>query len=961
MPTFFRFVNLTRFRLDDPSTPGPDTPDRPDDKPRGEHVWDVIRTLVALDGQPEKLRSEAGRLFDRYADGLREHDEPLGKLVRWARSKPGASLGDLRAAVKTHVGDGEAFFEKGEDDVDRALAAYAAAARLRPAARKEARAALTRRLRGAGLVRLALSNEPDGRIGPVALAASAPPPPPRRLAALLLGGPPPDAGPDRGDQKEPADKTEAAPPLAALRAARDAVRRAARAARPPEPVGDDAKPQKPSDGRLDAASLGDAAREVIRRVGGDPAGRASDVLRRLDDAAREAGRAATAGRRGRQVVPYAGGLVRRAAPAAPSGSGVALAQSVAAVPSSVGTARVLGVGELMLVRESLLRYEPAEIAHVENVMASEVRGRTHTARTETTTTASTSTYDVEAATHEMATAARFELEAAASKTSTRSTSFGLGTSVSGGVGPVNVAVEASFDTSSSTTTAESSATTFAQEVTERATTEIRNEVRTATSTEVRVITKEVNEHRFDNVDGDHVTGVYRWLNKVVEAQVFRYGQRMMLEFVVPEPAAYLLAALGGAPTAADALEEPPPFETDAGRPLEPTDVDEYTYLGLAAVWGAEGIAPPPPEFVSLAVTLSFDPANQVYSEQGGSGITRGWSNKEATVAVPEGYRAHEFRITSTFGSHATASEGSDGIEKVRVGIANDYRVIENDGGRSNPIWGRVEGPLDPNTDGTGAVGEIPIVATANQRRGLALAIEIVCERTGPGLDAWRLATYRQLRAAYDAAYAAYKADLEMATFGGPPVGLNPGTLRDVEAREVKRACLELLTGQAFDRFGALVPSGPDALPVIDPAEAEAEGEYLQFFEDAFEWPLQSYVLYPYAWAGRDRHVEILARTSTDPVHEAFLQAGAARVTVPVRLGYEAAVARYLADGVLWNGFGPPTPDEMEDGEVPYLPIFELLAERLGRPGDEEPVGEPWEVTVPTPLVYLQPSPELNPA
>lgn len=37
----------------------------------------------------------------------------------------------------------------------------------------------------------------------------------------------------------------------------------------------------------------------------------------------------------------------------------------------------------------------------------------------------------------------------------------------------------------------------------------------------------------------------------------------------------------------------------------------------------------------------------------------------------------------------------------------------------------------------------------------------------------------------------------------------------------------------------------------------------------------------------------------------------------------------------------------------YLPIADELADRLDRPGDEIPVGEPWEVRVPTNLVRLR--------
>ena len=47
------------------------------------------------------------------------------------------------------------------------------------------------------------------------------------------------------------------------------------------------------------------------------------------------------------------------------------------VPDSVGHARILGMGDLLLVHEDPKSYELGEIAHVENVMRSEHKNRSH--------------------------------------------------------------------------------------------------------------------------------------------------------------------------------------------------------------------------------------------------------------------------------------------------------------------------------------------------------------------------------------------------------------------------------------------------------------------------------------------------------------------------------------------------------------------------------------------------------
>jgi hypothetical protein len=49
---------------------------------------------------------------------------------------------------------------------------------------------------------------------------------------------------------------------------------------------------------------------------------------------------------------------------------------------------------------------------------------------------------------------------------------------------------------------------------------------------------EVNKHIFENQaqNADNISGIYRWVDKIYELQIINYGKRLMLEFIVPEPA-----------------------------------------------------------------------------------------------------------------------------------------------------------------------------------------------------------------------------------------------------------------------------------------------------------------------------------------------------------------------------------------------------------------------------------------
>jgi hypothetical protein len=86
----------------------------------------------------------------------------------------------------------------------------------------------------------------------------------------------------------------------------------------------------------------------------------------------------------------------------------------------------------------------------------------------------------------------------------------------------------------------------------------------------------------------------------------------------------------------------------------------------------------------------------------------------------------------------------------------------------------------------------------------------------------------------------------------------------------------------------------------------------------------------------------------DPQFAEFLKAGSARVVVPVRPGFEAALAHFMDTGEIWEGADPPTLTSPL-----YVSIIDEIKERTQAPGDEVAQGGPWDVRLPTTLVRLR--------
>jgi hypothetical protein len=130
--------------------------------------------------------------------------------------------------------------------------------------------------------------------------------------------------------------------------------------------------------------------------------------------------------------------------------------------------------------------------------------------------------------------------------------------------------------------------------------------------------------------------------------------------------------------------------------------------------------------------------------------------------------------------------------------------------------------------------------------------------------------------------------------------------------------------------------------------ARVWGSYIRFLEHAFEWDQIQYAFYPYYWAPRDEWDERFKKADPDYEFQQFLQAGSARVVVPVRRGFEAAVSHFLETGQPWEGRGEPTITDPL-----YFAIVDEIRERTGGRQDAIPVGDPWEVRLPTSLILLR--------
>jgi hypothetical protein len=599
---------------------------------------------------------------------------------------------------------------------------------------------------------------------------------------------------------------------------------------------------------------------------------------------------------------------------------IADTQLPAVPPESVPTTHAdilpAGIMDLLIVRQQLKGYETADISHIENVLRGEKRERVHTKRIETETTIVRETERETTNEEELQTTDRFEMRRESQRSLEEQAAARGSLTISGSYGP-SVDFEASGEASWSRREqqATAAASEVSREVTQRASERVVERVLRRETTRTLLEIEETNRHGFDNsVPGsDHVVGVYQFVNKVYEAQVYNYGQRTIYDLTVPEPGALLLAAFQRNRAAALELVEPLPFT------VEPRALRPETYQSFVVRYQATGVKPPPLPFV----TESYD------FNTGGEDKDQEFTTS-TRIQIPDGYEAYQANVGIT------------------VAVWDNW-CVDTVVGRQAHRFAAGTGWLWL-TNLSGETGSVPFAMCTDRVGDVAVAVEIFCKATNRAFELWQAETHALLVDAYRARQSEYEAKLAALEAEAPPQVASRSASRnyDLIATELKRACISILTEQDFGLFSALV-NGGDGLPNLDFVEARAEGAYTRFFEQAFEWSNMSWVTYPYFWGRRSRWADLLSIEDGDFAFEEFLRAGAARVVVPVRPGFEAAVDHFRLLGEPW--FGGPLPTVTDSL---YLPIGAEMAERLGRPGDEVAAGDPWDVRVPTDLIKLRP-------
>jgi hypothetical protein len=675
------------------------------------------------------------------------------------------------------------------------------------------------------------------------------------------------------------------------------------------------------------------------------------------------------------------------------------------------------VSDFFVVRQEWMCYQAGEVASIANVLAHASYGHREKTTKESITTTTKITDQTTSTEQSQQDTTQTELSTEIERASSIQAHIEGGISVSGDWGLTKYTASAEAGLSASLQESVRQASKVSRETISRAVSKVESHVRQERSDQIRTRTENSSRYSLNNsASSEHLNGIYRWVDRVDRYQVFRFPDRLLLEFEFPEPAEHLQYQLSKpADVPPWATPKPPDFDVRADR------LNETNYSAKVALYRASNVPAPPEAEISLTRAFAEDAKATAGAGPSGGAFDPPIVSKTADVTIPSGYLATSVHVSGTampfraqWRMEYDSTSGVDGQQWVEgfhhitfsafaggVQIVRDQGgfVVQEPGPGVPPYPVRIPGSTVQFQTAVDAVHHLGIGVIKGDNRSTveyqqaqlliprdaqdvvpalkmnppvkdtitvgflvagaqqaAATFQITCKRSDSAFAEWQQSAYDALYASWagwDQAWRNGQLPGDPSVPSGPWDSTSPARNKQLIQEELKRQVISWLLGNPdFTGLDAMAPVSADGWSRYDPARTQETAPTILFLEQAFDWGNLLYVCYPYFWARASKWDDLEKINSADPVLTEFLRAGSARVVVSARPGFEDAVNYWLLYGEPFLGGPLPIP-----GDPMYVAIANEIRDLTDKLGDGEPQ-ESWESKMATPLLWLDPGPDL---
>lgn len=559
------------------------------------------------------------------------------------------------------------------------------------------------------------------------------------------------------------------------------------------------------------------------------------------------------------------------------------------------------IADLYVVKEEVSCYEVGEMSYIENVLQTEIRERIHRnlEREETTTEHEEETTSFEE--KDLQVDERFSLQKEIDKTIEQTISIDAGVTAHQKWGTGDVTATTNFGFNQTKKDAQKSIQDSAKQVISKSITRLEKKIRDLTTHKLIKEVEEINKHVFGGTDGapNDISRQFYFVNQVKRGQVYNYGRRSLLDFYLPEPSELYKR-----------LIEKKFSQKKPDKPcIKIEEINPSDYLKYVQCYGFLDLKKLDAEPILIKILVSGE--NGPVTKNDNQFTVNDYKN----FVVPDGYVATNLTIDGYSSTHRDEEFWSKVF--IALGSANVY--IEHTSGVN--WWTADNSQLSHSLPSLEGNNTICITNWNTTTYNINLIIK--CVINPKVILNWQLEVYKLIIEKYEKELAAYNEALaEFERTKQIKYKQNPFILLQDIQEQLKQAAISYISCQFFDDMDAMKNRVKDCgFPQMNIPETKREGEYVRFFEQAFEWKLMNFIFYPYFWSRKCSWENKMNEEADNMLFQRFLKAGFARVSVSVRRGFEAHVNYFLSTRKIWSNTGLPPitgPD--------FVPIYQEIKE-----------------------------------
>lgn len=502
-----------------------------------------------------------------------------------------------------------------------------------------------------------------------------------------------------------------------------------------------------------------------------------------------------------------------------------------------------------------------------------------------------------------------------------SNQFNITGTVQGGIPIISGSSTSTFNTQDGESESATVSRKHAKTLTQKASSRSRQEHKVTIATRTETGSEQTSTRTLTNPSPDPIRIDYFSLMRKWHVRLYRYGLRLTYDVVVPEPAATMRRTYAR-------LDQLRSQQGPFAFPYSPSDVNLETV-------NADG-APDPngkPRYRWLAdkykVAVPPYPAAPapVTAEMSGAG-NESWMYITLEFTVPQGAQIAELRVTANIGRHPND-------EDIHLNVLGT-QIVRNSGGGSLVVMDEVA-KVQNTTDNflLNHTGPQKVTFLLDNSAAPFVRVKAVLAHAAGVEETWRNEVWNAIYGAAQTEHYAQQQQIsdEITALTERLFDVDTLTLRREENDEIMRSVVRFVLGPTYQYMPANVLGAFSSVSGVDLAHGIAfdqnthnltaeqwsavrqHEDKVRFINQAIEWENVVSFLYSYFWDVPPSWPFIRDLRHPDATRQAFLRAGAARIVLTVRKGWEARWMRFAQEGIIDNTI----PD------APYLSIAKEIA------------------------------------